>query len=106
MRRCSYCGKEISPDCDDCPHCGKVLRKKSDDNKVGLTNINSWESKSVPSWVMYSLFAAIILVVILLIVKGCQGEPKTDPKSAPDKTTESNKTAELGIEPSPSIHRA
>lgn len=88
MHRCRFCGEKITPDCDDCPHCGKVLRKKQDDGeKIGLTNINSWEGQSVPSWVMYTLFAAILFVVIMLIVKGCQGEPKQEPENSKSSDT-------------------
>ena len=73
MNQCRYCGQKIQVGAPECEHCGKTLVKQKADEEsgVGLTNIESWQGKSVPAWVMYLVLAIFAVFVVLLIVKGC-----------------------------------
>ncbi|MDG1875477.1 MAG: hypothetical protein P8J27_16315 [Mariniblastus sp.] len=68
-KQCRFCGGKITSDAYDCEHCGKALRKRTEPEASGLTNINSWKNKSVPSWVMYLVVGFFLFCLILLFVK-------------------------------------
>ena len=73
VKRCRFCGEKIAPDATNCEHCGKVLEIKQADNDEGsgLTNLDSWQGKSVPAWVMYVVVGFAAIVAIVMIIDGC-----------------------------------
>ena len=77
MRRCPYCGEKIQVGVERCEHCGKTLVKKRDEpqGKPGLTNLDSWQQKRIPSWVMYLVCLGLLFCVALMVAKGCEGKP-------------------------------
>lgn len=83
--RCRFCGGKIASDAFECQHCGKVLRKRpnqeSEEEKKGLTNLNSWSGKSIPPWLMYLVVAFFLFcLVVLFLYAGNDQEkvPKRD----------------------------
>jgi uncharacterized membrane protein YvbJ len=77
MKRCRFCGGKILDDASQCEHCGKTLRKSKTDSAEtpGITNLDSWENKSVPSWLMYAVVGFLLVCAGLVIYKGCQNPP-------------------------------
>ena len=73
MKRCRYCGGKILDDAEQCEHCGKMLRESKSDmaETAGLTNLDAWEKKSVPAWLLYLVVALFLLLLAVLIYKGC-----------------------------------
>ena len=80
MKRCRYCGGKILDDASQCEHCGKMLgeSKSGSAETPGLTNLDSWENKSVPAWVMYLVVAFFSICLIFVMIKGCE-KPATKP---------------------------
>ena len=74
VKRCRFCGEKIQADASRCEHCGKTLKKQQETDRegAGLTNLDSWKNKSVPSWVMYLVLAITALCVILMVMEGCE----------------------------------
>jgi uncharacterized membrane protein YvbJ len=75
IRRCRFCGEKIAPDATQCEHCGKVLKVTEGPvaEGTGLTNLDTWQDKSVPSWVMYSVIGFAVIVAAVMVVDGCNG---------------------------------
>ena len=72
-KHCRFCGGKVFSDAVECKHCGKTLavKKNADhDEQIGLTNINSWEGKMVPSWVMYAVVAFGLFLLFLFVLQG------------------------------------
>lgn len=85
MKRCPFCAEKIQVDAEQCAHCGKTLVKKPAESteKGGLTNLDSWQKKSVPSWFMYLAVAAALFCVWLMFAQGCEkGKVQPDDASA------------------------
>ena len=73
-RNCPYCGEKIQVGVEQCEHCGKMFRKQKTnaDDESGLTNLDSWKQKSIPSWVMYLTLVVAIFCIGMVIAKGCE----------------------------------
>ena len=69
VKRCRFCGGKIQVETIECPHCNKTLKAQAESPDKGITNIQSWDSKRVPAWVMYLDIAAAIAVFVLMVIK-------------------------------------
>jgi len=94
MHHCRFCGGKIASDASTCSHCGKTLRSSDEEAKeaVRLTHIDSWQNKSIPSWVMYLVVAFFLACLALMIYKGYD---KDQPASPERKKAEPNEQARL-----------
>lgn len=74
IRRCPYCGEKIPTDASQCDHCGKTLIKKKTESseKPGLTNLESWKEKLIPTWLMFLVVALALFCVWAMLAEGCQ----------------------------------
>ena len=97
MYQCRFCGKKVASDAVECEHCGKTIGKSNFEPKDGvrLTNIDSWQNKSIPAWVMYLVVAFFITCIGLMIYKGCDQDAnnKTDPEPITGAVNESTENA-------------
>ena len=84
MKRCRYCGGKIEPGASQCKHCGKLLRNEKAETKdqTGLTNINAWKQKTIPSWLMY-LVVAFLLFCVWIMFSQTTREPLPEPPADP-----------------------
>ena len=85
MKNCRFCGGNIRQGVETCPHCGKTLSKKKvdADESVGLTDLESWKKKTVPSWVMLLLVGAALFCVWIMFAQGCEkGMPEQTPQES------------------------
>ena len=66
-------------DAEECQHCGKSLTSQSA-RKRGMTDLRSYEQKTVPSWAMYLIVGLALACLILMYVQGCEenNRPKGD----------------------------
>ena len=80
MKHCPYCGEKIAIDATECKHCGKALvaSKESKDSSI---NLQSWEKKAVPGWVMWLSLALLALVLVFMVQKGCENANRKSKKS-------------------------
>ena len=88
--RCRFCAGKVASDAFDCKHCGKELRKRAkteEDEKTGLTNINSWSGKAIPPWLMYLVVGFFLFCLVILFV-----DAGTD-KDAKPKSPDANQKA-------------
>jgi uncharacterized membrane protein YvbJ len=72
IKRCPYCGTKVQPDDHTCNECGKSFgptSESSDDR--GLTNLDAWQEKRIPAWLMYSIVGLAVLCIILMAIEGC-----------------------------------
>lgn len=79
-KHCRFCGGKIASDTVTCPHCGKQLIQIDKEDGSRLTNLDSWEGRSVPAWVMYLVVAFFLFCFVAMFVEGCREEPPK-PKS-------------------------
>ena len=88
MKRCPFCGEKILGDATECKHCGKSLSKEAHD-KPGKSSVDleSWEGKTIPAWLMYLLVALALLSVWVVMAKGCRDAQE---KSESDRETAIN----------------
>ncbi len=87
MNRCPFCGEKITVGAESCEHCNKSLVKRDGQQTgsgAGLTNLNKWEKKTVPAWVMYAVLAFTAFCVYLMIVRGCESPQQPQPESRID----------------------
>ena len=86
IKRCRFCGEKIKSDDAVCPHCDKQLisQAKSDDESEteSLVDLNSWETKTVPSWLMFVVLGIAFLCVFAMFNQGCNRD--VDPEAVPE----------------------
>lgn len=88
IKRCRFCGEKIKSDDASCPHCGKQLiaqsKSSSESETESLVGLNSWESKSVPAWMMFVVIGIAFLCVFAMFNQGCNrdDEPESVPENA------------------------
>jgi uncharacterized membrane protein YvbJ len=84
MKRCQFCGEKIEPSVSQCVHCGKTLTGKKTDStdQAGLTNINTWEEKRVPPWVMYLVIGFLLFCIWAMFSQITKEKPPELPADA------------------------
>ncbi len=86
-KRCRFCGEKVFADTEQCGSCGKTLIKKEAEEKIGLTDINSWEGRSVPAWLMFLVVGFFVVCFIAMFLQGCEdNKPKNQNGQAAETT--------------------
>lgn len=82
IKRCRFCGEKIKSDDAVCPHCEKTLitpsKADAESESESLVGLNSWESKTVPGWLMWVVLGLALLCVVAMFSRGCNGESETE----------------------------
>ncbi|MFT5299866.1 MAG: putative membrane protein YvbJ [Mariniblastus sp.] len=100
MNHCPFCGQKIPSDATTCKHCGKSVGSPPENESAKLVNLNTWEDKTVPTWVMVALIIGAVVVVAMVIKFGLENNGK--PKEPVDPNSQAP-TASLIEPPSPSV---
>ena len=70
MKRCPYCAAEVKLSAAECPSCGKAIGgKKTQDDRPGFTNLDTYEKKVVPWW-LFVIVVGISLLTFALMFFG------------------------------------
>jgi uncharacterized membrane protein YvbJ len=82
MKRCPFCGEKIFSDATECKHCDKSLSSSGQESAAkSSVDLDSWQGKTVPSWLMYLLVAAALFCVWVMLSQGCErANENTDPE--------------------------